>query len=116
MENDNDLIMTAMKIIDSSKETLNFLVNRTINVYIRTTYYIFCIRNKERENPSDVLQTSRVICSTTESVTVREYEQLQICLFTNKIHVKFKNIFVNIIISTIIIILLLNVNWFCIVL
>ena len=43
--------MTVMENFDLSKETLNFLVNRTINVCIRTIYYIFCMRNKEWENP-----------------------------------------------------------------
>ena len=47
----DSLIMTAMGNFDLSKETLNFIVNRTINVCIRTTYYIFCMRNKEWENP-----------------------------------------------------------------
>ena len=47
----DSLIMTAMGNFDLSKETLNFIVNRTINVRIRTTYYIFCMRNKEWENP-----------------------------------------------------------------
>ena len=47
----DSLIMTALKVFDLSKETLNFIVNRTINVYIRTIYYIFCMRNKEWENP-----------------------------------------------------------------
>ena len=47
----DSLIMTAMGNFDLSKETLNFIVNRTINVCIRTTYYIFCMRNKEWEKP-----------------------------------------------------------------
>ena len=47
----DSLITTAMGNFDLSKETSNFIVNRTINVRIRTTYYIFCIRNKEWENP-----------------------------------------------------------------
>ena len=47
----DSLIMTALGNFDLSKETLNFIVNRTVNVCIRTTYYIFCMRNKERENP-----------------------------------------------------------------
>ena len=47
----DSLIMTVMGNFDLSKETLNFIVNRTINVCIRTTYYIFCMRNKEWENP-----------------------------------------------------------------
>ena len=42
----DSLIMTAMGNFDLSKETLNFIVNRTINVCLRTTYYIFCMRNK----------------------------------------------------------------------
>ena len=42
----DSLIMTAMGNFDLSKETLNFIVNRT-NVCIRTTYYIVCMRNKE---------------------------------------------------------------------
>ena len=32
-------------------ETTNFLVKRIINVCIRTTYFIFCMRNKGWENP-----------------------------------------------------------------
>ena len=51
MTGKNSLIMTAMGNFDLSKETLNFVVNRTINVCIGTTYYIFCMRNKEWENP-----------------------------------------------------------------
>ena len=47
----DSLIMTALGNFDLSKETLNFIVNRTVNVCIRTTYYIFCMRNKEWENP-----------------------------------------------------------------
>ena len=47
----DSLIMTAMGDFDLSKKTLNFIVNRTINKWIRTTYYIFCMRNKEWENP-----------------------------------------------------------------
>ena len=47
----DSLIMTAMGNFDLSKETLNFIVNRTaIHVCIRTTYYIYCMRNKEWEN------------------------------------------------------------------
>ena len=46
MTGKDSLIMTAMGNFDLSKETLNFIVNRTINVCIRTTYYIFCMRNK----------------------------------------------------------------------
>ena len=47
----DSLIMTAMEKFGLSKEILNFIVNRTMNVRIRTTYYIFCICNKEWENP-----------------------------------------------------------------
>ena len=46
----DSLIMTAMENFDLFKETLNFMVNRTIKAFIRTTYYIFCMRNKEWEN------------------------------------------------------------------
>ena len=42
----DSLIMTAMGNFDLSKETLNFIVNRTINACIRTTYYIFCMLDK----------------------------------------------------------------------
>ena len=42
----DSLIMTAMGNFDLSKETLNFIVNRTINACTRTTYCIFCMRNK----------------------------------------------------------------------
>ena len=47
----DSLIMTAMKKFDLCKETLSFTMNRTINVCIRTTYYIFCMRNKKWKNP-----------------------------------------------------------------
>ena len=47
----DSLIMTAMGNFDLFKETLNLIVNRTTNVCIRTTYFIFCMRNKEWENP-----------------------------------------------------------------
>ena len=43
--------MTAIENFELSKKALNFIVNRTINVCIGTTYYIFCMRNKEWENP-----------------------------------------------------------------
>ena len=42
----DSLIMTVMGNFDLSKEILNFIVNRTINACIRTTYCIFCMRNK----------------------------------------------------------------------
>ena len=47
----DSLIMTAKGNFDLFKETLNLIVNRTTNVCIRTTYFIFCMRNKEWENP-----------------------------------------------------------------
>ena len=47
----DSLIMTAMGNFDLSKETLNFIKNRARKVCIRTTYYIFCMHNKEWENP-----------------------------------------------------------------
>ena len=47
----DSLIMTVMGNFDLSKETLNFIVNRTINACTRTTYCIFCMRNKVQENP-----------------------------------------------------------------
>ena len=77
----DSLIMTAMENFHLSKETLNFIVNRTINVCIRTTYYIFCTRDKEWKDPEllnwwRLIQTSRVICPTTESITVRVDEKL----------------------------------------
>ena len=43
--------MTAIENFELSKKALSFIVNRTINVCIRTTYYIFCMRNKEWEHP-----------------------------------------------------------------
>ena len=43
--------MTTMGNFDLSMKTLNFIVNRKINVCIRTTYCIFCMRNKEWKNP-----------------------------------------------------------------
>ena len=42
MIGNGSLIMTAMKNFDLSKETLNFIVNRTINIHMS---------NKEWENP-----------------------------------------------------------------
>ena len=47
----DSLIMIAMRNFDLFKETLNFIVNRTINGCITTTYYIFCMLNREWENP-----------------------------------------------------------------
>ena len=47
----DNLIMTVMGNFDLSKETLNFIVNRSINVCIKLTYYLFCMLNKELENP-----------------------------------------------------------------
>ena len=47
----DSLIMTAMGNFNLSKETLNFIVSRTINTCIRTTCYIFYMRNIEWENP-----------------------------------------------------------------
>ena len=41
----DSLIMTAMGNFNLSKETLNFIVSRTINTCIRTTCYIFYMRN-----------------------------------------------------------------------
>ena len=77
----DSLIMTAMGNFDLSKETLNFIVNRTINVCIRTTYNISCMSNKEWENPEllnwqRLIQTSRVICPTMESITVGVDEKM----------------------------------------
>ena len=36
--------MNAIGNFDLSKETLNFIVNRTINVCVRATDYIFCMQ------------------------------------------------------------------------
>ena len=77
----DSFIMTAMGNFDFYKEALIFLINRTINVCIRTNYYIFCMRNKEWENLEllnwwKLLQTYGVICYTTESITVRVNEKL----------------------------------------
>ena len=47
----DSLIMTAMGNFNLSEETLNFIVSRTINTCIRTTCYIFYMRNIEWENP-----------------------------------------------------------------
>ena len=46
----NDLKVTAKKIF-LSKENLKFIVNGTINICLRTTYYIFCIGNKGWADP-----------------------------------------------------------------
>ena len=43
----DSLIMTAVTNFDLSKETLKFIVNRTTNICIGTTYCIFCTRNEE---------------------------------------------------------------------
>ena len=72
----DSLIMTAMGNFDLSKATFNFIVNRTINVCIGTTHNIFCMCNKEWEKPEllnwqRLIQTSRVICPTMESSTVK---------------------------------------------
>ena len=61
--------MAAMKNFDLSKETI--MVNRAIKICLRTTYYIFFMRNKECENPEllnwwKLIQTCRVICPTME--------------------------------------------------
>ena len=50
------LIMTPMKILDLSKETLSFIANTAINVCIRNIYYILCMRNEEWENPGKMAQ------------------------------------------------------------
>ena len=49
----DSLIMTAMETFDLSKETLNFIVNRTKKPMHKNEllYYIFCMFNKEWENP-----------------------------------------------------------------
>ena len=47
----DSLIMTTMENFGLCKETLDFTVNRTLHICIRRTYYIFCMRNKELENP-----------------------------------------------------------------
>ena len=88
-------IMTAIENFNLSKETLNFIVNRTIKICIRKTYYIFCMCNKEWENPEllnwwKLIQTSWVISPTTESITVRVDKKLQILLITNKKHLKLR--------------------------
>ena len=77
----DSLIMTAMKNFDLSKETLNFVANRTINVCIRTIYCILCRQNKEWENPEllnwwKLMQRSRVIC---------QYDLLRIVLLWGEI-------------------------------
>ena len=38
--------------LDVSSELLNFVVKRITNVCIRTSYYIFCSRNKTWDNPA----------------------------------------------------------------
>ena len=77
----DSLIMTEMGNFDLSRETLNFIVNRTISVCIRTTYNISCKSNKEWENAEllnwqRLVQTSRVICPTMESITVSVDEKM----------------------------------------
>ena len=37
--------------IGVEKTEANFIINRIINVCIRTTYYIFCKRNQQWDNP-----------------------------------------------------------------
>ena len=41
-------LLEELKIPDNEK---HFLTKRIINICIRTTYYVFCIRNKEWSNP-----------------------------------------------------------------
>ena len=60
----DSLIVSKLKTFDLSVETVNFIIKRTINVCIRTTYYIFCMRNKQWESPEllnwwNLMQTSR---------------------------------------------------------
>ena len=73
----DSLIMTVMRNFDLSKDTLNFIASRTINVCIRTTYYI----QKDWENPQllnwwKLIQMSQVIFPTTENISVNEDEKL----------------------------------------
>ena len=76
--------MTAMGNFDLSKETLNFIVNITRNVCMRTIYYILCMRNKELE------------------LRVLLQEHMKSCIFfTSKNYVKFKKNIIIIIIITI---------------
>ena len=41
-------LLEELKIPDNEK---HFLTKRIINICIRTTYYVFCMRNKEWSNP-----------------------------------------------------------------
>ena len=63
--------MTTMGNFDLSMKTLNFIVNRKINVCIRTTYYIFCMRNKEWKNPK-LLKLVKTDTNVSSTVTVDE--------------------------------------------
>ena len=47
----NSLFVSKMKTFDLNDETINFVIKRSINVCIRSSYYIFCMRNKEWSNP-----------------------------------------------------------------
>ena len=47
----NSLITSKLKIFKLSDETVNFIIKKSMNVCIRTSYYIFCKRNKQWENP-----------------------------------------------------------------
>ena len=49
---DSKKVTDMFEQLGLSKEDSNYLVRKMINVCIRTTYYIFCQRNKEWESPS----------------------------------------------------------------
>ena len=49
---DSKKVTDMFEQLGLSKEDCNYLVRKMINVCIRTTYYIFCQRNKEWESPS----------------------------------------------------------------
>ena len=55
-----------------------------MNICIRTTYYIFCMRNKEWKNPElwnwwRLIQTSRVICEYYSTLLRRVLEWVKSC-------------------------------------
>ena len=49
-ESAKDLKRILNKIV-ADPQDINYLINRMINVCIRTTYYLFCKRNSKWERP-----------------------------------------------------------------
>ena len=49
---DSKDIQHTFEILGLSKDESNYLIRKIINVCLRTTYFIFCRRNKEWEAPN----------------------------------------------------------------